>query len=379
MKFIPILICLILNITKSIAQEELKHKIDDIFESYFQKANTEMATLQVYSPSKGIDISIGKSRQYTTQVSIIKRPFYTASITKMLTAVSIGLLHEGGQLNFEDQIDEYLPASMIKGLHPYEGKDYSKDISIAHLLQHRSGLPDYFTDETLDKSPNIINQILLNKDKFWSPQELIQFTKDKMKPHFAPGDGLYYSDTGYVLLALIIEKVSGLSLDEFFKKFIFSPLNMKSSYVNLKSKSIENKLSMANFYAGEFEVSRFKSLSADWGGGGAVSTTQDLIQFLKAYHENELLQEQTRLQMQDWVYETHGMTYGFGVRKVSFQELFQEDTSLEIIGHTGSTASFLWYCPQLDTYVAGTLNQLEASKPALIMVREIFNSIQTYK
>jgi CubicO group peptidase (beta-lactamase class C family) len=285
------------------------------------------------------------------------------------------MLYENGQLDFDDQIDKYLPESMIKGLHIYERNDYSKDISIAHLLQHTSGLPDYFTDKTLNNSPNIINQILSNKEKLWTPAESIQFTKVNMKPHFAPGYGFYYSDTGYVLLALIVENVSGLSLDKFFDQFIFKPLNMKSSYLNLKSLPKYDSLPMAKFYAGEFEVSRFKSLSADWGGGGLVSTSQDLIRFLLDYLEDELLQKQTRLRMQDWVYEAHGMTYGFGIRKVSFKDLFDEDSLIEVIGHTGATGSFLWYCPQLDTYISRTLNQLEASKNALVLVYDILELI----
>jgi CubicO group peptidase (beta-lactamase class C family) len=132
---------------------------------------------------------------------------------------------------------------------------------------------------------------------------------------------------------------------------------------------------MSEFYAGEYEVSGFKSLSADWGGGGLISTTQDLFSILKAYNEDIILKKETRLKMQNWVYESQGMTYGFGIRKVSFKELFDEDSSLEIIGHTGSTGSFLWYCPQLDTYISGTLNQLEASKNALKLVYSTLNVI----
>jgi CubicO group peptidase (beta-lactamase class C family) len=178
-----------------------------------------------------------------------------------------------------------------------------------------------------------------------------------------------------VLLALIIEKISGLSLDEFFKKFILMPLNMNSSYVNLRTVPLDGKFPMSEFYAGEYEVSSFKSLSADWGGGGLISTTQDLIRFLKAYNEDIILKKETRIKMQNWVDESLGMTYGFGIRKVSFKELFDEDSSLEIIGHTGSTGSFLWYCPQLDTYISGTLNQLEASKNALVLVHDILDII----
>lgn len=133
---------------------------------------------------------------------------------------------------------------------------------------------------------------------------------------------------------------------------------------------------MAKFYVGNIELSYIKSLSADWGGGGLVSTTHDLIQFLVAHREGKIISKETCSDMQQWVYETKGMEYGYGIRKVSFNKLFDTDTNLEVIGHTGSTASFVWFCPQLDTYIAGTLNQLEAAKSTLNLVYDILVSLE---
>jgi CubicO group peptidase (beta-lactamase class C family) len=70
------------------------------------------------------------------------------------------------------------------------------------------------------------------------------------------------------------------------------------------------------------------------------------------------------------------MEYGFGLRKVSFKTLLNVDTDLQLIGHTGSAVSFLWYCPQLNTYIAGTLNQLEASKSTIKLVYNILKIIE---
>jgi CubicO group peptidase (beta-lactamase class C family) len=296
----------------------------------------------------------------------------------MFTATAIGILKDQNKLNFENKIAQYLPDSLMYNLHVLDGKDYSKDLTIAHLLKHTSGLPDYFTDETNDGSPNIINQLLMNPNKLWSAEELIQFSKKYMTPHFVPGKGYHYTDTEYVLLALIIENVSGLSLDEFFMQYIFQPLKMNSSYINLKSKAINNKLPVVKFYASQYELSSLKSLSADWGGGGLVSSTQDLITFLKAFNTDKIIKKETRIAMQNWINETKGMDYGFGIRQVSLGQLTDTESDLQLIGHSGSTASFLWYCPQLDTYISGTLNQLEASKNAMILVYDILMTIQSY-
>jgi CubicO group peptidase (beta-lactamase class C family) len=359
----------------SYGQQHLDTGIKQLFYAQLEKDNVYNASLQVYSKSKGIDIQLSDSDDSTGTPLTMDNPIYTASITKMFTAVAIGILKDNGKLNFEDKIYRHLSPLLTDRLHVFGGTDYSNDITIAHLLQHTSGLPDYFTGTTLDGSPNVINQLLVDTDKSWSPQEIIKFTKEKMKPHFISGQGYHYTDTEYVLLALIIEKVSGTSLDQFFRQSIFEPLGMDASYINLKSAPIKKQPPMAQFYAGDIALSSIQSLSADWGGGGLVSTTQDLIRFLSAFKEDKIVKKETRLAMQDWVHETKGMEYGFGIRKVSFNNLFDTDTHLEVIGHTGSTASFLWYCPQLDTYIAGTLNQLEASKSTVELVYDILRLI----
>ena len=164
--------------------------------------------------------------------------------------------------------------------------------------------------------------------------------------------------------------------DKFFQQFIFQPLGMNGSYINLKSSPIKNQLSTAKFYFGDIELSSIESLSADWGGGGLVATTQDLIKFFQVYNNDKIINKNTRLTMHNWVDETVGMEYGYGIRKVSFNDLYRMNTDLQLIGHTGSTASFLWYCPQLDTYIAGTLNQLKASKRTPNLVYDILKLIE---
>lgn len=373
MKSNLILILLLFISITSFGQQHINKEVEKLFKNELEKENIKSGVLHVHSESRGINIQIADSKE--DSISILS-PFYTASVTKMLTATSIGILKDQKKLNFEDNIAQYLTDSLMSNLHVLNGKEYSNDLTIAHLLQHTSGLPDYFTDTTIDGSPNIINQLLIDTSKSWSAQEMIEFTKQKMKPHFAPGKGYHYTDTEYVLLALIIENVSGLSLDKFFKQHIFQPLKMHSSYINLKSSAIDNSLDIAKFYASEYELSSLKSLSADWGGGGLVSTTQDLIGFLKAFNEDLIVTKETRLEMQNWVNETKGMEYGFGIRKVSIDKLTETESDLQLIGHSGSTASFLWYCPQLDIYISGTLNQLEASKSAMILVYEILKIIE---
>lgn len=357
------------------AQQSLEIALENRLYTELEKETIKSGILHVYSETHGVDIQLAKSKEDSIS---IHSPFYTASITKMLTATAIGILRDQKKLNFTDSIAQYLSPSLLSNLHIIKGKDYSKDITIAQLLQHTSGLPDYFTDETKDGSPNIINQLLMQPNKLWSAEELIHFSKEKMIPLFTPGEGYHYTDTEYVLLALVIENVSGLKLDVFFHQYIFQPLKMNSSYINLKSTPIASKLPLVKFYASDYELSLLKSLSADWGGGGLVSTTHDLITFLRAFNSDKIVKKDTRLAMQDWVKETKGMDYGYGLRQISLGDLTATNTNLQLMGHSGSTASFLWFCPQLDIYISGSLNQLEASKSALLMVYDVLKIIENY-
>ena len=345
------------------------------FELELNNKNVKNAFLQVYSISKKINIQLSDGVFKNGDSVSLKNPFYTASIGKMFTTTSIAILKEEGKLNFNDKIDQFLSKETLNGLHLLDGIESSHKITIAQLMQHTSGLPDYFEDVTIDGTPNIITQLFLKSNKYWSPKECIQFVKDKMKPKFLPGNGYHYTDTEYILLGLIIEKVSGYSLHEFFNEYIFKPLKMNNTYMFLRSLPLKQTEKIAEIYFSEIEISSFKSLTADWAGGAIVSSTKDLITFQKSLISGKFLKSHTLQEMKNWTTETKGMYYGYGFRKIVLNELSPNFPKFDLIGHSGSTGSFLFYCPQLDTHISGTLNQVEATKNALVLIVNILNEL----
>ena len=357
------------------SQQNIDHQVKELFRVELEKEMVNNAFLHVYSMSKGINIQLADGEFESGDRVDTKNPFYVASIGKTFTATAIGLLKDNNQIAFEDPISKYLSEVILKDLHVFEGVDYTKDITIAHLLQHTSGLSDYFEDKTVDGTPNMMEQLFINPTKTWTPLELIQFSKKNMKPLFAPGTSYHYTDTEYVLLGLIIEQVSGLELHEFIKKHIFQPLNMNHTYMNLRSNPIQETAKMAEIYANAYNISSFNSLTADWAGGGLVSTTQDLIRFQEALFNGKLVKNDTLQIMQQWTPETQGMYYGFGLRKIVFNELHPSLPKLEVIGHSGSTSSYLFYCPSLDTYVSGTLNQTYEVRQTVLLLSNVMSLI----
>ena len=98
-------------------------------------------------------------------------------------------------------------------LHIFKGKDYTSQIKIKHLLNHTAGLHDYFGDK-LKYGKQMLVILFEDPSRFWTPRETIQWSKEHLESHFSPGKGFHYSDTGYHILGLIIEKVASTPFHE---------------------------------------------------------------------------------------------------------------------------------------------------------------------
>lgn len=137
--------------------------------------------------------------------------FDLASVTKQFTATAVMLLKREGLLDLDDEITKFFPAI------PYKG------VTVRHLLTHTGGLPDYmeWVEETAKAEKTIPGNDII-----------VRFLSECQKdPDFAPGEKWEYSNTGYCLLAEIVEKVSGVKFEEFLKKNIFDPAGMTATRV----------------------------------------------------------------------------------------------------------------------------------------------------
>jgi CubicO group peptidase (beta-lactamase class C family) len=207
--------------------------------------------------------------------------FELASVSKQFTAALILMLQEEGKLSVDDPLEKY-----VAGL-PY------KNITVRHLLNHTSGLPDYFKllDEHWDKTKVATNDDII--------AYLIQYHPDKL---FEPGEKYMYSNTGYVMLGTIVEKASGKEFVEFMHERIFDPLKMSTSDL----RSAEQKAAVENFALGYVYVpEKSRYVRADsfpssnytiWAGGrkgpGRISsTTTDLLKWDRALYTDNVLKK----------------------------------------------------------------------------------------
>jgi D-alanyl-D-alanine carboxypeptidase len=287
--------------------------------------------------------------------------FVVNSVAKMMTATIALRLVEAGELTLDDPIAGYLPDSLIAGLHVYEGQEYSQTITVRHLLSHTSGIEDDW------RCADFFALVAADSARRWTPEETIQFVKDRCTPEFRPGAGFHYSDTGYNVLGLLLESVTGRPLHELYREILLDPLGMDHTYrpaYETARPSLPGRRPSER-YLDDLECTLWPSvMTADWGGGGLVSTAEDLKRFLRAFVRNEIFQDPaTRDEMFAWVESGPFHNYGFGISRVLFD---RSESALhaglgEIRGHAGSSHVFMFYWPREDVIMVGTLNQLNVN------------------
>jgi CubicO group peptidase (beta-lactamase class C family) len=301
--------------------------------------------------------------------------FNIDSVAKMMTSTIAMRLVEAGELGLDDPISQHLPESLMDGLHIYEGRSYGEEITVRHLLSHTSGIPDDWAQ------PEFLELIITDPQKRWSPEETIEFVKENSQPEFPPGGGFKYSDPGYNLMGLIIEGITGQALHEVYREMLLDPLGMEHTYrpshedprPSLPGRGVSRR------YLGDLECTLLPAvMTADWAGGGLISTTSDLNRFLRAFVGNEVFEESTtRDTMFDWVESGPFHNYGFGISRVVFD--MSDDpghTGLgEVWGHAGSSDNFAYYWPDQDMILVGTLNQIDCERGLYDKVAQIMRAV----
>ncbi|HSZ33981.1 MAG TPA: serine hydrolase domain-containing protein [Puia sp.] len=192
--------------------------------------------------------------------------FYLASVSKQFTAMAIMILKEQNKLSYCDTLTKFFP----------QFPAYANKITIRHLLTHTSGLPDYFAMDNFYK-PGLNNQDVLNA----------LIAQKELK--FYPGNEFSYSNSGYVMLAMIVEKVSGKPLNVFMKEFIFDPRGMKNTLVYDSSRPVIRNRAVVFNKNGELDD--YNILTA--GDGGIYSTTHDLFLWDQSLYQHKLVDSTT--------------------------------------------------------------------------------------
>jgi CubicO group peptidase (beta-lactamase class C family) len=232
------------------------------------------------------------------------------SITKQFTAAAILILEERGLLRVEDSFKKYFP----------EYTELDSNITIHHLLTHTSGIFNY---SNLPDSHRTFQRIHHEKSDLMK-----MFTERALD--FEPGTKWNYSNTGYYLLGMLVEKLSGKSYSEFLTENIFLPLGMFNTGVDDEKKIIENKASGYYLNGNDLIHCNYINMNLILSSGAMYSTAGDLLIWDQALKENRLLSRKSMEKMNT----QYKNNYGYGV----FIDTYNNRS---VINHNGGCEGFL--------------------------------------
>ncbi|MEM6737918.1 MAG: serine hydrolase domain-containing protein [Bacteroidota bacterium] len=264
--------------------------IDGLF-SKWNSGNSPGCAVYVYQEGKVVynkafgmaDIADSLPIQSTTQ-------FHVASITKQFTGMAISILEERGSIHKGDVIFEYIP----------ELSSYGKPITIQHLLNHTSGIPEYQYLEDL---------VGIDGYKGISEETFFNLLNSKSSLNNDPGERYIYSNSNYVLLALIVERVTKVNFPEFVKKEIFDPLKMNNSKFVSRVKP-EEQQQIARGYNQNYQIEE-PSISPNviTGDGGIITNIEDLGLWGKGLISGKLPSSEPLMQRPSSGHYQYGLQY----------------------------------------------------------------------
>jgi D-alanyl-D-alanine carboxypeptidase len=307
------------------------------------------------SPRFGIDwTGDARGTGETGPGPLAGRPFRIASVTKLFVAAAVLRLVEQDRLSLNGSIDPRLSdstrAMLVNG-----GYDPGR-ITVSQLLSHTSGLGDHST------LPSYLQAILANGQRRWTRGEQIALAVSEGRKAGEPRERQAYSDTGYLLLAEIIEEQTAQPLASSIRHLLrFDHLGLEDTWFETLEAAPRMLLPRLTQYLGKSDVTDFDPSFDLWGGGGIVSTVRDLATFMDAFAKGLLFERAETLAIalsgtssKDNVGSDahHGLVF--------FEHLH---AGHHCIGHAGFWNVDLVACPDLDLTVVVTLNQPATARP----------------
>jgi D-alanyl-D-alanine carboxypeptidase len=302
-------------------------------------------------------------------------PFHTASVDKMLTTCIVLKLVERGRLALDRPMTSYLPGDLVEGIHRLDGVDHTGRITIANLLGHTSGLPDCY-EERPRGGRSLMDRVGEDEDFGWTIDELIRIVREELRPHFVPQpEGtsrprIRYSDTNFQLLIAIVETVTSKPLHQLFEEELFRPLGMTQSWMEGRSEPLEPAPAPAAVTIGQRPLDLPLALRSF---PSVYSTTGDMIRFMKALVRGALFDDSGTTGLMTGRWKRFGfpldlaalrapswpIEYGLGIMRFRLPRLFTPFHPVpEVIGHSGSTGSWLFHAPDLDLFLCGTVDEV---------------------
>lgn len=293
-------------------------------------------------------------------------PFFIASVTKRFIITLVLQAHERDELDLATPITGYLPSSITTGLHLSDGVDRTPSITVRHLASHTSGLPDFF--ERRRGGPSLYRQLRAGHDTSWSFDDTITITREQQRPHFVPQDltaerqRARYSDTGFQLLIRILETVTSRRFPDLLAERITGPLSLTHTWHPAGRPAEPPPATPLPLYAGRRRVDVDGVIRSS---NDLYSTTDDLLTFERALVAGEPFRDPATRHLlterRNRLRNAPVLRYGLGTMTFSVNRLMSpQRRPVTLVGHSGSTGTWLFTCPELGLHLAGTVDQTQA-------------------
>ena len=331
-----ILFLVALNTTAQTNPTDLEKKVDSLFEN-ISNPNQPGLIVGISQDNSTILIKSYGLSDLEKKIPITSQTrFHIASLTKQFTAFAIAQLEREGKLSYQDDIRKYLPLL----------NDFGKVITIDHLLHHTSGLRS-------------TNRLRLLQDDFYdtvlTQKNALQLIYAQKELNFEPGSNFGYSNSGYILLATIVENVSNLKFSDWLDQNVFKPLNMNQSILVDDYDLVISDRAIPYEKKGEEYMQTMGMKWTDYGATGIYSTIEDLMKWQTYLHNLNYM----------WSMEESSKSpYAMGLYVIKSTEGVTEE-----IYHTGAGVgynSFMAYYPKekLDVILLSNLNSDDPVKLA---------------
>lgn len=247
----------------------------------------------------------------------------------------------------------YFPGE-LEALHLWKGEDLTGRITLREVLCHTSGLPDYFEGKRRDGT-SLAQDLFAGRDRAYGLPEVLAWVRNEMSPAFAPGAGAraLCSDTNFYLLAEVVTRVDGRSLDDALAARVARPLGL------IRTAFFKPGMAALPLRLGTREIETPLALASMPGDGGAVSCLSDLTSFTQAFCGGRLFPTALLDEMTPWRRVIFPLKAGTGVLRFALPRWlppFKPD--MGFIGHSGISGALAFVCPAHGRIIIGTVNQL---------------------
>jgi CubicO group peptidase (beta-lactamase class C family) len=304
-------------------------------------------------------------------------PYFAASITKLFVAILVMQLRARGRVRLDTPLVDVVPYDLTR-LHVLGGVDRTASMTVGQALSHTTGLPNYLEDSPW-RSRSLLGEALVS-DRAWGVPEVIERSRDVLRPRFAPGHGrrAHYSDTNYQLLGAAIEHITGEPLGSAIQAGITAPIGTTAT--RLFDSAHHDIDAVATIFDADRALRHpllMTSVSAD---GGIVTTADDSLLLLRAWLDGDLISDADRASMQEtWRRIFLPFRYGLGIMQFRLPRVFTGMRSMEMIGHSGASGALAFVVPAQGLLITGTVNQLRerstSFKLALRLLGEVASEL----